>query len=307
MTATSLPIIDFGVCLNSDSNPEQRRAMASAIDKACSQHGTHSWPQFFQFPAEEKRKHQLESLARGYWHKNSISQTEKIHAESISFYPPILCHDKESTSDTKAVSPNTGALMAPDVLGDQNSWPGEEFRTLAEEYTVCVQQLANHVLAAISAGLGITDVSRAKLQDIAPHITFNGYQALTQVEQEQGGISVAEHADTRLVLDGEHVSLQIQDRDGKWHGVPPIPGAFVINVGSTLNLLTNGRYIDVNYRVVHCSTKSRVSVAVFFDPPFDMSVDPLPEFVTVNEDSRGHASKTYGKYYLEQFKAYFGS
>ncbi|RKP05742.1 hypothetical protein THASP1DRAFT_32420 [Thamnocephalis sphaerospora] len=325
MTVSSLPVIDFGAYLSSDSSAEERKAVAYAIDKACSQHGifylvNHGVPQelcdkvralgrnFFQLSMEEKRKYGADSLVRGYWSNSDTSQTNQTHVETIVFHPPVHCYDNGLSPDADPASASARLPTAPDALGEQGSWPSEEFRALTEEYTNHILQLNKHVVDSIADSLELADASRNRLQKAVSYVGFNGYNVLAQTGVGKGEISLAAHADTGCLTflnqDSDSVSLQIQDRDGMWHGVPPIPGAFVVNVGSAFNRLTGGRYIDVQHRVVHCSEKSRVCVVVFVTPPFDGCIDPLPEFVTASEDSISHTPKLYGDLHLEHEDVY---
>ncbi|RKP10247.1 hypothetical protein THASP1DRAFT_27975 [Thamnocephalis sphaerospora] len=328
MAVYSLPVIDIGAYLSSDSSSEQRQTVACAVDKACSQYGTfylvnHEVPQelcdkirtlgrsFFQLSMEEKHKHKVGSLARGYWSSSGVLQTDKVQIETLSFHPPVNCYHNGLLPDADPASPSARLPTVPDALGEQDSWPSKEFRALTKEYTDHILQLNERVFDSIADSLGLADVSRNQLQKAVAHIGFNGYNALTQAEIEQGGINLAAHADagclTFLNQDSDSVSLQIQDCGGKWHDVPPIPGAFVVNVGTAFNRLTAGRYIDVQHRVVHCSEKPRISVATFIAPPFDAPLDPLPELAAVGEDSTKHTLALYGDIHLEQERAYINS
>ncbi|CAD6257264.1 unnamed protein product [Miscanthus lutarioriparius] len=55
---------------------------------------------------------------------------------------------------------------------------------------------------------------------------------------------------------------------GRWVRVPPVPGAFVVNIGDFLQLMSNDKFKSVEHRVVavDAGAPPRVSVACFFRP-----------------------------------------
>ncbi|KAH0905734.1 hypothetical protein HID58_037561 [Brassica napus] len=66
------------------------------------------------------------------------------------------------------------------------------------------------------------------------------------------------------VLLQNHVGgLQVL-HDQYWVDVPPVPGALVVNVGDLLQLITNGKFISMEHRVLANGAGPRISVACFF-------------------------------------------
>ncbi|KAL6347319.1 hypothetical protein AAG906_016744 [Vitis piasezkii] len=65
-------------------------------------------------------------------------------------------------------------------------------------------------------------------------------------------------------------------KKGEWVEIPPIPGALVINVGDTLQILSNGKYKSAKHRVHSRSTQSRVSIPIFTIPRPNEKIGPLP-------------------------------
>lgn len=53
--------------------------------------------------------------------------------------------------------------------------------------------------------------------------------------------------------------LEAQAADGSWYEVPPLPGAFIVNVGSVLELFSNGVFTAPVHRVVNPSGCERYS------------------------------------------------
>ena len=60
-----------------------------------------------------------------------------------------------------------------------------------------------------------------------------------------------------------------------WVPVPPLTGAFVVNIGDMMERWTNGRLPSTLHRVVNKSGRERFSLALFYEPNGDCHVDPL--------------------------------
>ncbi|RKP07824.1 hypothetical protein THASP1DRAFT_16514 [Thamnocephalis sphaerospora] len=329
MTVISLPIIDLHTYLGAKTSLKQKGETERAIDEACRHFGTfylvnHGVPQelcdkvlacghqFFRLPLERKCRHKVASMMRGYSHaSNAFVKGHEVRFEYIAFRPPVNCYSNGMAPDMDSTRPEARLPTYPDALGEQNSWPNDEFRVVADQYLHYMQQLNSRLTDAIATSLGVGDLSRARMQDTVLSLTFNGYQALTEEEAEKGGINLPAHTDTGCITflnqDSEAVSLHIQNRNGEWRGVRPVPGAFVVNIGSAFKQWTGGQYVDTVHRVVHRSAKPRVAVGVFVGPPFDAIVEPLPEFAAVDTSLTRSPPRTYGQFLLEQMGEYFAS
>ncbi|KAL1325970.1 hypothetical protein AAHE18_13G196500 [Arachis hypogaea] len=81
-------------------------------------------------------------------------------------------------------------------------------------------------------------------------------------------------------IGGLHVKLDEDNNNNhrEWLEIPPIPGALVINIGDTIEILSNGKYKSAEH-VVRTSNKSRVSVALFNFPKPTLKIGPLEELV----------------------------
>ncbi|XAR66650.1 Thebaine 6-O-demethylase [Bertholletia excelsa] len=96
-------------------------------------------------------------------------------------------------------------------------------------------------------------------------------------------LGVTPHSDGSLltiVLQLNQVDgLQIK-KDGMWIPIRPLPSAFVVNVGDSLEILSNGIYKSIQHRAVVNSEKERISVAAFHSPKFEGELGPAPSLVT---------------------------
>ena len=66
------------------------------------------------------------------------------------------------------------------------------------------------------------------------------------------------------------------DRDGAFVGVPPLPGAFVVNIGEMLQLVTRGYFRATVHRVVSPPVGvDRISIAFFYNPKLEATLAPV--------------------------------
>ncbi|KAJ7948863.1 Gibberellin 2-beta-dioxygenase [Quillaja saponaria] len=117
---------------------------------------------------------------------------------------------------------------------------------------------------------------------------LNYYPPCPELEALNGEnmIGFGEHTDPQIisVLRSNNTSgLQISLRDGNWISVPPDHRSFFINVGDSLQVMTNGRFQSVRHRVLANSLKSRLSMIFFGGPPLNERIAPLPSLMKGEE------------------------
>ena len=103
------------------------------------------------------------------------------------------------------------------------------------------------------------------------------YPGSDEPEPQQG---VGAHKDsgvlTLLWVEPGKGGLQVE-RDGAWVDAPPVPGAFVVNIGELLEYATGGYLKATNHRVVSPrAPHDRISIPFFFNPALDQTL-PLME------------------------------
>ncbi|GMP64745.1 hypothetical protein CsSME_00025878 [Camellia sinensis var. sinensis] len=154
-------------------------------------------------------------------------------------------------------------------------WPNQ-CKEAALEYLNTSTQLVRRLLAALIGHLGVrVDESRVE--------ALIGLRMLT--------VGVGRHSDLGILtvllqygIGGLYVKVEDdtnsrRNRGEEWMEIPPIPGALVINVGDTLQILSNGRYKSAEHKVRTTSTQSRVSIPLFTMPRSSEKIAPLPHLV----------------------------
>ena len=138
---------------------------------------------------------------------------------------------------------------------------------------------------------------RAKFDTVAPG----------RDDAEQG---VGAHKDpgilTLLLIEPGKAGLQVE-RDGGWLDVPPVDGAFVVNIGELLEVATDGYLRATKHRVVSPPVGTeRLSVPFFFNPSLDAEVPriDLPPALAahargIEQDAANVLASRYGENLLK--------
>ncbi|XP_028783117.1 gibberellin 2-beta-dioxygenase 1-like [Neltuma alba] len=175
----------------------------------------------------------------------------------------------------------------------------EKFRSALNEYITAVRKMAREILDLMAEGLNIqpknvfsrlvTDkqsdsVFRLNHYPACPELAMNGVKE----DPTENKIGFGEHTDPQIIalLRSNNTSgLQISLRDGTWVSVPPDQSSFFVNVGDSLQVMTNGRFKSVKHRVLANQFKSRLSMIYFAGPPLNQKIAPLPSLILTGKES----------------------
>ncbi|TVU31236.1 hypothetical protein EJB05_22916 [Eragrostis curvula] len=302
-----IPVIDFQRLLDPDACPED----SARLHRACQDWGffqliNHGVPSdvikgmkasiegFFQLPPETKKKvAQERGQLDGYGHLFVVSEDQKLDWSDVLYL-------------------NT----RPPYRKNLRFWPDkpDNFRLTLEKYSAATMNIVERLLPIIAKNLelqpeALTDKFIGGIQSIR----MNYYPACAKAENVVG---LAPHSDAgflTLVLQVNQVQgLQIR-RNGTWVPVKPLDSAFVVNLGDTFEIFTNGRYKSIEHRAVVNTEKERLSIAAFHGPNMHAKIGPLKEIVaheveaykTVDHENFRRlflSGKLVGKSFLEQMK-----
>ncbi|MFH9826882.1 isopenicillin N synthase family dioxygenase [Streptomyces bobili] len=166
-------------------------------------------------------------------------------------------------------------------LEGPNQWPAglPELRVAAlrwvQRLSGVAEKLLHELLAAIGAPADFYDPVFGERAH--PHLKLVRYPGSAGDGTGQGVGAHKDYGFLTLLLQDQVGGLQVQREDGLFHDVPPLPGAFVVNLGELLEVATNGYLLATNHRVVSPpSAVERFSVPFFYNPRLDARVEPLP-------------------------------
>ncbi|XP_054787111.1 protein SRG1 [Prosopis cineraria] len=293
---SDMPVIDFSKFLR--GNTEEFQVEILKLASACEEWGffqvkNHGIDQkllesieeiskeFFMLPLEEKQKYpMIPGTVQGYGQAFVFSEDQKLD----------WC--------------NMFALaIEPHCMRNPNLWPNkpERFSETLEEYSREVRKLCQNLLEFIALGLGLMEDAFSEMFGMAVQaVRMNYYPPCSRPDLVMG---LSPHSDGSAITvlqqaTGSPVGLQIF-RDKTWIPVQPIPNAFVINIGDTIEVLTNGKYKSVEHRAVANEEKDRLTIVTFYAPGYEVELGPMPEFVDENKPSkyRRYNHGEYSKHY----------
>jgi len=178
------------------------------------------------------------------------------------------------------------------IYAAENRWPeiGAEFRATMQRYLDACTGLSLTLLEAFCVGLNLpADFMR---KDFAGNhtgfIRLNYYPTADPLAASDGrklpdaDMGVHYHTDAgalTVLLQDDVVGLQVY-REGYWHNVPSVPGAFVINTGDMMQVWSNDLYKAAIHRGLPMRERARYSIPFFFNPAAATEVSPLPTAVS---------------------------
>ncbi|WVZ56988.1 hypothetical protein U9M48_007440 [Paspalum notatum var. saurae] len=195
-------------------------------------------------------------------------------------------------------------LVQPTESRDLRFWPTRppSFRNSVDAYSLEATELGYRLLEFMAKGVGAESASLRGVFEGQPQgMRVNCYPACRQAADRVLGLSP--HSDPGgltllLQINNDVHGLQVK-KDGKWFAVEAMDGAFIVNVGDALEIMSNGKFTSVEHRAVIHPTKERTSVALFFFPSSDTIVGPLLEF-TKGDEVR-YTSTSYQDYMKQYF------
>ena len=206
-----------------------------------------------------------------------------------------------------AGTPLHGANLFPDGV------PG--FRETVLEHIDAMTGLGHRIMEAVALSLDLDAEYFSRLYTRDPLILFRifNYPALSQATTPLW--SVGEHTDYGLLTilaQDDCGGLQVKSTSG-WIDAPPIPGAFVCNIGDMLDRMTGGRYRSTPHRVRNVSGRDRLSFPFFFDPNWDAEVHRIEPAKNAAEDRDARWDRTsvhdfhgtYGDYLINKVSKVF--
>lgn len=277
----SVPVVDIAGLSSPDL--AVRRAVAQRIGAAAREVGflhivDHGLPEalfdglleaartVFDQPLERKMDW---CIGRSSNHTGYVPEGEEV------FAPGKV--DRKEAYDISLDCPE-GDAAAP-MLG-ANLWPEiEGFKAPVQAYYAAVAGLARRMFAGFALALDLPEdhfeahLSRPPSQLRLIHYPFDATAA-----PDQEGIGAHTDYEFFTLLRGTAPGLEVMNGQGRWVDAPPVPGAFVVNIGDMLEAWTNGEFVATSHRVRKVA-QERYSFPFFATCDYETVVAPHPRFV----------------------------
>ena len=226
---------------------------------------------FFDLPLAEKMKVYIGNSRN---HRGYVPEGEEVFAGNTP--------DRKEAFDLSIdLGANDPDYLAGNPLLGPNQWPDHlpGFHAAVTSYYDAVFGLGRRMLRGFSEALRLEPafldqyVTKPPSQLRLIHYPFHAGRA------DRPGIGA--HTDYELftLLLPTAPGLEAMNSSGDWIDVPPVPGAFVVNIGDMLEVLSNGVFTATSHRV-RSVTAERYSFPLFFACDYSAVIRPLPQFVS---------------------------
>jgi isopenicillin N synthase-like dioxygenase len=200
-------------------------------------------------------------------------------------------------------------VLAGKALHGPNVWPADlpGFRETIEQYYAALMALAGQLMQAFALSLHLPQSYFEPMLDEAMGALRLLHYPPQPATDDASIVGTGSHTDygclTILAQDAVG-GLQVQNAARQWVAAPPVPGAFVVNIGDQMARWTNDVFAATHHRVINTSGRERYSMPFFFEPNFDAVISCL-------ETCRapGHPAKyddvVAGEYLVSRFNETF--
>jgi len=292
-SASELPIVDFAAYAG-DAGLDARRRVAGALRAACTDTGffylvnhgisqaeldlAHAWGHvFFELPLAEKRRlDKSKHPTRQGWMPVGGTNPEENPDKAADVKETLVLPRDLLPGETPGDNPTVGNGNWP----DEHLMPG--FKAFAFAHIGKRVLVAQRLCRALALSLDLPEAYfDASHRYLFCQLTYNYYPPLDPATVERTQWSISPHTDygsfTLLSQDGLG-GLEVRDRSGAWIDVPPLEGAFVVNIADLFARWTNGVYVSSLHRASNFNTgkRARISLPLFVIPHAKTRVECLP-------------------------------
>jgi len=299
-----LPVIDIAQLYSAD--PAERQQGADALGRAARDVGFlyvvgHRVPTalmdqlkqrtaaYFAQPLEHKMR---DYIGQSHNHSGYVPEGEE------QFYgaKPDLKEAYDVGFDFTEAA-NRPELQRP-MLGP-NQWtafPG--FKADVKAYYEAVFELSNVLFRGFALALGLEEDRFARTITSPPsQLRLVHYPLNPDAASDRPGIGAHTDYECFTILLPTADGLEVQNGIGEWIDAPVVEGAFVINIGDMLEVLSNGLYVATMHRVRKV-VQERYSFPLFCACDYDTVIAPIPSLV--KEGASKYAAVICGEHLYAQ-------
>ncbi|KAL6190998.1 hypothetical protein ACLB2K_037391 [Fragaria x ananassa] len=296
-SSSGIPTINFSKL--SSGNTDELRTEISQLATACKEWG------FFQVVnhgIDLSRLESIEKVAQGFF-MLPLAEKQKypMAPGTVQGYGQAFVLSEDQKLDWC----NMFALgVEPKFIRNPSLWPTnpEKFSETVEVYSKEVRKLCQNLLKYIAMSLGLKgDIFEKMFGEAVQAIRMNYYPPCSRPDLVLGLSPHSDGSALTVLQQGKDNSVGLQIlKDDRWVPVQPIPNALVINIGDTIEVLTNGIYKSVEHRAVTHKVKDRLSIVTFYAPSYEVELGPVQELVDENTPCkyRRYNHGEYSKHYV---------
>jgi isopenicillin N synthase-like dioxygenase len=297
----SLPIVDVSALL--DPSAASLDEVVDALRRAASEVG------FLYVTGHGIAAERVAALERAARELFSLPQASKLEyhigrsRNHRGYVPPGeevfygQSKDTKEAFDLGLELPLADYGRASRLLGP-NVWPRElpGFQAAVSAYYADVFALGRALLGGFALALGLPRAYFEPFLGAPPsQLRLIHYEPAPIGE---GAMGIGSHTDYECltILHATAPGLEVMNGAEQWVQAPPVPGAFVVNIGDLLEVWSNGVFVSTSHRVCPVA-EPRYSFPMFFTVDYATAVAPLPHLC---DGAPRYASLVSGDHLLSQ-------
>jgi isopenicillin N synthase-like dioxygenase len=304
-----VPVIDFAPLAGHSQAAID--AVAREVDAACREIGfftviNHPVPaaqiraafvqaaRFFALPLEAKMAVYMGHSAyfRGYLPMDQRGDVKDPPGRIIPGFQALSVADRvrkpnlnEAFQIGLDLTANDPDVLAGKPLHGPNLWPADlpGFRDGVLAYFATMRSFAALLASVFARSLGLDQnyfaafykkpLIQLRLLHYLPQHRLAAYEGGdSRSHTDAGGFTMLQQDDVG--------GLEIKTKSGEWIVVPPVENSFVVNIGDSMMMWTNRRFVSTMHRVVNQYGRERFSIGVFANPDYDTVIVPLSTCVS---------------------------
>ena len=204
-------------------------------------------------------------------HRGYVPEGEEIFAGKTSDLKEAF----DLADDLPADDPD---YLAGNPMLGPNQWPDiPGFAEQVNAYYQAVRAVGDHVFRGLALGLGEAPDYFDKVTTKPPSQLRLIHYPVDETAASRPGIGDHTDYEAFTLLRSTSPGLEVLTGGGVWIDAPPLPDAFVVNIGDMLELWTNGEYVATTHRV-RAVEQERWSFPLFFSLDYDTLVVPMERF-----------------------------
>ena len=190
--------------------------------------------------------------------------------------------------------------LAGNRLLGPNRWPEEiaDFRPRVNGYYEAVTALGRRILRGLLLALDLPEDHFDEVLHKPPSQLRLIHYPFKADASDSPGVGAHTDYECFTILHATSPGLEVLNSKGHWVDAPPLPDAFVINIGDLMEVLSNGRWVSTAHRVRKVR-EERYSFPLFFNLDYHAEIAPAPHLV-VADGAAHYPSVRAGEHLLAQ-------